>query len=97
MITGSDDNGDGIIKDRPPGVGRNSERGSDYVNLDLRLSKQFTLNTVRLEAIADFFNLTNHDNFDPESFNGVITSENFGQPSVAFNPRLIQFGVRVQF
>jgi hypothetical protein len=97
VLTGSDDNGDGIIKDRPPGVGRNSERGSDYVNLDLRISKQFTFNEVRFEALADFFNLTNHDNFDPESFNGVIVSENFGQPAVAFNPRLIQFGVRLQF
>jgi hypothetical protein len=97
VITGSDDNGDGVLKDRPPGVERNSERGSNYVNLDLRISKQFLIHDFRLEVLADFFNLTNHDNFDPESFNGVIVSENFGQPAVAFNPRLIQFGTRVQF
>jgi hypothetical protein len=98
VITGCDDNGDGMLKDGPPGVGRNSERGSNYVNLDLRISKQLVFREdIRLELLADFFNITNHDNFDPESFNGVITSENFGNPAVAFNPRLIQFGARVQF
>ena len=42
--------------------------------------------------------IIDHDNFDPESFNGSLASgPNFGNPSVAFNPRQIQFGVRVVF
>jgi hypothetical protein len=98
VITGTDDNGDGFLRDRPPGVGRNSERGSDFVSLDLRVGKQFVWSQWRLELLADFFNFTNHDNFDPESFNGNQSAgENFGQPSVAFNPRQIQFGARVEF
>jgi TonB dependent receptor-like, beta-barrel len=98
VITGSDDNGDGWLRDRPPGVERNSERGSNFVNLDLRVSKRFVWEPMSIELVADFFNITNHVNYDPESFNGNLSSgENFGQPSVAFNPRQIQFGARVQF
>ncbi len=98
VITGTDDNGDGFSRDRPAGVGRNSKRGSNFVNLDLRISKRFVWDPVSVDFLADFFNLTNHDNFDPESFNGNLSSgENFGNPSVAFNPRQIQFGARVEF
>lgn len=99
VITGNDDNGDGVIRDRPPGVGRNSERGSDFVNLDLRVSKEINnWDPFRIQLLVDFFNLTNHDNFDPESFNGNLASgPNFGQPSVAFNPRQIQLGARLQW
>lgn len=98
VITGTDDNGDGFLRDRPAGVGRNSARGSNFVNLDLRISKRFTIQRTHIELLADFFNLTNHDNFDPESFNGNLSSgDNFGKPSVAFNPRQIQFGARVEF
>lgn len=98
VITGSDDNGDGVFRDRPPGVGRNSERGSNFVNLDLRVSKEINnWDPFRIQLLVDFFNLTNHDNFDPESFNGIIASPNFGQPSVAFNPRQIQLGARLQW
>lgn len=98
VITGTDDNGDGFLRDRPQGVERNSGRGSDFVNLDLRISKSFALKQTRIEGMIDFFNITNHDNFDPESFNGSIAAgPNFGKPSVAFNPRQIQLGVRVVF
>jgi hypothetical protein len=99
VITGNDDNGDGVIRDRPPGVRRNSERGSDFVNLDLRISKEINnWEPFRIQVLVDFFNLTNHDNFDPESFNGNLASgPNFGLPSVAFNPRQIQFGARLQW
>jgi hypothetical protein len=98
VITGTDDNGDGWLRDRPPGVGRNSNRGSDYLALDLRVSKEFDIRELSLQFLVDFFNITNHVNYDPESFNGNLASgENFGRPSVAFNPRQIQFGMRVEF
>ncbi len=38
ITTGFDDNGDSVINDRPAGVGRNSARGDDQVNVDFRLS-----------------------------------------------------------
>jgi hypothetical protein len=38
ITTGVDTNQDGVVNDRPAGVGRNSKRGSAQANLDLRLS-----------------------------------------------------------
>lgn len=40
-LTGTDDNGDGIFNDRPAGVGRNTERASDRVNVNLLLGYVF--------------------------------------------------------
>ncbi len=37
ITTGLDNNGDGLINDRPVGVGRNSVRGDGQINADLRL------------------------------------------------------------
>jgi outer membrane receptor for ferrienterochelin and colicin len=37
ITTGLDDNGDGVINDRPAGVGRNTVRGDSSFNADLRL------------------------------------------------------------
>ncbi len=41
IITGRDDNGDGVTNDRPAGVGRNSARGAARVELNLRLTRGF--------------------------------------------------------
>jgi hypothetical protein len=41
VTTGADDNGDTIFTDRPAGVGRNSARGDEYVDLNLRLGYSF--------------------------------------------------------
>jgi hypothetical protein len=40
ITTGFDDNGDSVINDRPAGISRNSARGENQVNIDLRLSWQ---------------------------------------------------------
>jgi hypothetical protein len=48
MTTGRDDNGDGVINDRPIGVTRNSLRGDGYWNIQqLRLTKQFGFGGAR--------------------------------------------------
>jgi hypothetical protein len=41
LLTGRDDNGDGIFNDRPAGVGRNTLRASGQFNLNLLLGYQF--------------------------------------------------------
>jgi hypothetical protein len=38
ITTGRDDDGDGVVNDRPAGVGRNSARGGEQVRMDLRLT-----------------------------------------------------------
>lgn len=45
VTTGRDDNGDTTFNDRPAGVGRNSERGDSYVDLNLRLGYSFGFGT----------------------------------------------------
>ena len=42
ITTGIDDNLDGVVNDRPVGIGRNTERGSARVTVDLRVSRQFS-------------------------------------------------------
>lgn len=41
IITGRDDNGDGVSNDRPSGVGRNSARGAERFDLNVRLTRGF--------------------------------------------------------
>jgi hypothetical protein len=41
IITGRDDNGDGVTNDRPAGVGRNGERGKWRWDLNVRVSRGF--------------------------------------------------------
>jgi hypothetical protein len=41
LLTGRDDNGDGIFNDRPAGVGRNTLRAEGQVNMNLLLGYQF--------------------------------------------------------
>ena len=43
MLTGVDNNGDGIFNDRPPGVGRDTLRASGQTTLNMRVGYQFAL------------------------------------------------------
>jgi hypothetical protein len=47
VTTGFDDNGDGIINDRPFGYTRNAARGDSQLNVDLRLSWQKSFGQAR--------------------------------------------------
>lgn len=86
---------------RPPGVPRNAGRGDAFFRTDLRLSKTFALKSSRVEAIAEFYNLFNTKNIDPDSISGVIGSAQFGEGGSTANPlyipRQIQFGARITF
>jgi hypothetical protein len=103
VITGRDENRDGLIWDLPAGVETlNSGRGADFVQLDLRVSKKFNLgSSVRLEAIGEVFNLTNDNN--PTTFIANQTSAAFGTPSRfagdfrQTEQRLAQLGLRLEF
>ena len=50
IITGRDDNGDGVVNDRPAAVGRNSARGADSFNLNVRLTRGFAFGGARTAA-----------------------------------------------
>lgn len=67
LLLGFDANGDtNANTDRPTFAGRNTGRGPNYIDFDLRISKEFRFrreSNYRLEAIAEAFNLFNRVNF----------------------------------
>jgi hypothetical protein len=70
-LTGVDNNGDSLNRDRAAGFGRNAFRGTSQGTLDLSLSRQLVLSErTRLELRADGFNLLNNQNY--YTFNNVF-------------------------
>jgi hypothetical protein len=65
LLLGFDANGDTQANtDRPANVGRNTGVGPGYASLNLRLAKEFIpKESLRIEFIADAFNLFNRVNF----------------------------------
>jgi carboxypeptidase family protein/TonB-dependent receptor-like protein len=107
ITTGFDDNGDGIVNDRPPGIGRNTGNGPHFAQLDLRLAKSLYLfqgnrtkdgkgsNFTRMEISVDAFNIFNHTNLTDVI--GVTSSSRFGLATGALQPRTIQLSVKFDF
>jgi hypothetical protein len=101
VLLGSDRNFDTNNNDRPVGFGRNTGRGFDFTSFDLRLNRQFAITErVGLDLIAEGFNLFNRANFGvPNNTygSGLIPLATFGQPTAAFDPRQLQFGLKLSF
>jgi hypothetical protein len=78
-----DANGDGnTYNDRLPGVGRNSFVGPDYASTDLRITRAFHVGDhLRLDAIAEAFNLLNRANLRV-----TISDAGFGSNAANFVP-----------
>ena len=101
ILLGSDRNFDTNNNDRPAGVGRNTGRGFDYASLDMRLSRRIRLNErVSVDLLAEGFNLFNRANYGVPNNTfgpGTIPLPAFGQPTLAFDPRQFQFGLKLNF
>jgi hypothetical protein len=84
-------------------------RGPGAVNFDAALSRVFKFNErYKLEVRAEAFNLINHTNFvgaiSPAglvqaftTMNTNLSSSSFGQAQAAFDPRILQFALKVYF
>jgi hypothetical protein len=104
-LTGVDNNGDGLVRDRPSGFGRNAFAGTPQRNFDLSISRTIALTEyVRIQLRADGFNLLNNQNyyaFNTVYGNGASQSPIFLRPvgGVAnVDPaRQFTFGAKVQF
>ena len=98
LVTGSDNNNDTTVNDRPAGVGRNAGRLPATSSLDVRLSRTFAVGSGRrLEAMIEAFNVLNHVNIlnvNNTFGNGSAPLPAFNQPTAAGDPRQIQLGVR---
>ncbi len=102
----NDRNGDGFRLDLTPGVSEvNSERGSSFSQLDVRLSREFTLSgAFSIEVIAEVFNLFNEEN--PNNFTPIFDSAgnatgirptSFAGDPLQGEQQLIQLGARLRF
>jgi hypothetical protein len=85
-------------------IGRNTGTGPDFFSLSLRVSRAFSLgHGVKLEALAEGFNLTNrvnvvtvNSNFGSGAY-PTNPSPTFGQVTAVGDPRSFQLGARVRF
>ncbi|MEO8430706.1 MAG: TonB-dependent receptor [Acidobacteriota bacterium] len=103
--TGADENKDGFFNDRPTIGGvhqsRNQFRQPNFMQLDFRVAKTFTLGPVGLTAIAECFNCANNTNRFVTNFTwgtGQTPSSTFGIANGVYTvPRTLQFAARVDF
>src|SRR5581483_2320361 len=80
----------------PGNEGRNVITGPDYRVWYLSLERGFHLGErTQLVFRSDFFNLTNHPNFDRPGL--IFGTSNFGKISSAENSRQIQFALRLNW
>jgi hypothetical protein len=83
-------------------LGRNTFSGPKLFTMDMSLFKNFTITErVGLQFRVESFNLFNHTNFKLPGSNFAghnrINDGNFGQASGAFDPRQLQFGLKLSF
>jgi hypothetical protein len=103
--TGLDGNGDGILNDRPVGVGLWSLRGTPQSTVSSRIAYTLTPGAkpgtpnadirYRFVLFLNVNNLTNRPNYS--GFSGIMTSPFFMKPRSVNNPRRIDFGMNVNF
>jgi hypothetical protein len=92
-------------------VGRNALRGPGFFGFDLAITRTFKLNErIALQARGEAFNILNHTNFvgsivpsgQPAgasygTLSTGLSSATFGQITGAFDPRILQFALKVTF
>ena len=85
-------------------IPRNDGVGSDFLSLNLRVSRAFHLSgRVQVEALGEVFNLTNHQNVLTRNANfgsgayPTNPSPTFGQVTAVGEPRSFQIGARLRF
>ncbi len=77
-------------------LGRNTEHGDTYLDWNVSLTKDFSVaGDVKFQIRAEAFNVFNVTNFN--SYDGVLSSPNFGKALSAFDPRRVQIVGRIQF
>jgi hypothetical protein len=94
-ITTGAANVDGFFVVRPSGVGRNSARGDDFWQTDVRLAKEIRFGRRRTELLVEAFNVLNQSNWT--SFVGDMSSQRLGKPTGSTEPRQVQLGIRMDF
>ncbi len=80
-------------------LGRNVAFGFPLYQTDLVLSKSFAMRFInegaKLQFRSEFYNLFNKTNFAQPEIN--LASANFGRVASTFDPRFVQFALKLQF
>jgi carboxypeptidase family protein/TonB-dependent receptor-like protein len=81
-------------------VARNNLVGTPIHRVDVRLQKSFPIvSRVKIDGMIETYNLFNHANYG--SYTTNLANANFGRPSqntaLAYQPRMMQLGVKVTF
>jgi hypothetical protein len=101
--TGFDNNGDGIVNDRRPGVGLRTLRGDGQFTMNARLTYAVVFGggvpgaqaRNRLNLFTNVTNVTNRRNFG--GYSGVIPSDFYRRPTFVQNPRRAEVGMNFTF
>jgi hypothetical protein len=96
----SDLNNDGNARnDRAPGFGRNTFRLPSILSIDPRVTKTVPFPAgVRLQLIAEAFNVTNRSNVNlVRTTFGQTGPTGFGSPAGSAGPRIVQLAAKVSF
>ncbi|MEO6326499.1 MAG: TonB-dependent receptor [Thermoanaerobaculia bacterium] len=114
-IIGTDINNDlNSRNDRAPGFGRNTFNYETFISLDPRITKEipFGGSGIRLQLIAEAFNLLNRSNVTNSPVNGsagvrnnyyalvnnvLVKQTNFGDPLASAGPRIVQLAAKLIF
>ena len=95
ITIGTDANRDGESTTDRTGISRNSARGDDLWQIDVRITRYFRVAGLRVAGLAEAFNIANHRNWI--GYDGKKNNETFGRPTGAASAREIQLGVKVDF
>jgi len=79
-------------------VGSDSLLGPSYFNIDAALSKRFNIREKQqFELRFEFFNITNHVNFNVPNLDNYLADPTFGQILGDVGPRILQFAAKYTF
>ena len=93
-----DGNGTFNTIDHGPGGGRNAFTAPPYVNLDLRVARQFNITErVKLQALFEFFNVFNRQNPAAVETRQNLVNSPFGSLRQVLPGREGQVGLRLEF
>jgi hypothetical protein len=100
MATSDINNDLNTRSDRQPGFGRNTFRLPSVFSVDPRVTKTIDFSVVRLQLIAEAFNVLNRSNVNAVRTAYSTTSTllaGFGSPTASVGPRIIQWAAKLTF
>jgi len=93
----------GVLQSPFGNATRNPGRSPGFNESDFALNKKFAtpIEGLKLEFRSEFFNLFNHTNYylpgSPTGTQGAAADTGYGQINTTFEPRILQFGLKVLY